>query len=259
MNEFAVEPTDPRFNPAPSLITLCNAFCGFASIVYAIASYARGEAPPTACIWLLLGSLLFDTIDGLVARALHASSIHGGQLDSLSDAISFGAAPAVAIFVFISRGANHTPAAIALICGVALFYLGCTLWRLARYNTKSILGMKDEDCFEGLPSPAAACLIYSTGIFLPTIGLGPHLLFSFSLGFTLLAGVLMVSRIPYPHVSRYVSGESRRLSAVFASVVVGSVVLFRSSAPIICAYVYFLIAPLVELQMRHSTEDPSQA
>lgn len=250
MNASVIAPAEPRFNPVPSLLTLCNAFCGFASIVYAIVNYAHGEGTPSACIWLLMGALVFDTLDGLAARLLHATSIHGAQLDSLADAISFGVAPAVAIFVFIHQRSSGTPIVMTLIWLVSLFYLGCTLWRLARYNTMAVMGVKNDGCFRGLPSPAAACMIYSAGLFLPKMAFGPHLLFFFSIGYAFLTGLLMVSTVPYPHVRRCVSGEPRLLSFVFVCVVLGSIILFRTTALIIWAYIYFLIAPLAELLLK---------
>ena len=260
MNEPADEMMEPRFNPVPSLITLCNAFCGFASIVYAIASYARGEALPAACLWFLLGAMIFDTLDGLSARLLHAKSLHGANLDSLADAISFGVAPAVTVFVFIKRNCpGASTAGTLLIWAVALFYLGCTLWRLARYNALTVTGKKEDGCFLGLPSPAAASMIYSAGLLLPGLHLGPHLLFYCSLGYAFLTGLLMVSDVPYPHVRRCVSGEPRVLSFVFICVVLGSVVMFHLKAMVIWAYIYFLIAPLAELLVRKRAGRPARA
>jgi CDP-diacylglycerol--serine O-phosphatidyltransferase len=252
--------SEPRFNPVPSLITLCNAFCGFASIVYAISSYVRGEPFPEACVWFLLGAMLFDTLDGLAARLLHAKSLHGANLDSLADAISFGVAPAVTVFVFIKRNSPDASAvATMMIWAVALFYLSCTMWRLARYNTLLAGGKKDDGCFLGLPSPAAASMIYSAGLLLPQLDFGPHLLFYFSLGYAFLTGLLMVSDVPYPHVRRCVSGEPRILSFVFICVVIGSIGMFRLTAMVIWAYIYFLIAPLAELLVRRRAGRPLRA
>ena len=260
-NEISISvEAEERFNPFPSLITLCNAFCGFALIIYAVSSYVRGEPVPHACIWLLLGAMIFDTLDGLFARLLHAKSLHGANLDSLADAISFGAAPATIIFVFINRNcAVGTPAASLAVWAVSLFYLGCTLWRLAKYNTLAVTGKKDDGCFMGLPSPAGASMIYSAGLFLPRLNLGPHILFYFSLGYAFLTGLLMVSNVPYPHVRRCVSGEPRILSFVFICVVLGSVAIFRLTAMVIWAYIYFLIAPLAELLVRKRAVRPALA
>ncbi|MFA6174295.1 MAG: phosphatidylcholine/phosphatidylserine synthase [Kiritimatiellales bacterium] len=259
-NEPIDETAEPRFNPVPSLITLCNAFCGFASIVYAITSYVRGEPIPQACIWLLLGAMIFDTLDGLAARMLHAKSLHGANLDSLADAISFGAAPAVAIFVFIRRNCpTGSTTAVLLVWAVALFYLACTLWRLARYNALAFTGKKDDGCFMGLPSPAGASMIYSAGLFIPRLDLGPHLFFYFLLGYAFLTSLLMVSDVPYPHARRCVSGEPRVLSFVFVCVVLGSILVFGVTAMVIWAYIYFLIAPLAELLVKKRAGRPARA
>jgi CDP-diacylglycerol--serine O-phosphatidyltransferase len=239
-----------RWSPIPSLVTLCNAFCGFTSILFALTSHLRGETIPVACIWLLFSSMVFDTLDGLLARLLNMKSQHGAQLDSLADAISFGAAPAAMAFVSASQSSNGTPAIMRLIFGVAFFYLGCTLWRLARYNAQAVLGKKDGGCFIGLPSPAAAGIVYSASVFLPALPIGESLRFYSVLGYTLLTGLLMVSRIPYPHVRRCVSGEPRALSFAFMGLVLGSIVLFRVTALVIWAYIYFFIAPLGEWQAR---------
>ncbi|MEI7852029.1 MAG: CDP-diacylglycerol--serine O-phosphatidyltransferase [Kiritimatiellales bacterium] len=260
MSEPVTETAEPRFNPVPSLITLCNAFCGFASIVYGVASYARGQPFPEVCIWLLLGAMVFDTLDGLAARKLNAKSLHGANLDSLADAISFGVAPAVTVFVFIRRNCPEASiGGILMIWAVALFYLACTLWRLARYNTLLTIENKNDGCFLGLPSPAAASMIYSAGLLLPRLDFGPHLLFYFSLLYAFLTGLLMVSDIPYPHVRRCVSGEPRVLSFVFVCAVMGSVVMFGLTAMVIWAYIYFLIAPLAELLVRRRAGRPALA
>jgi CDP-diacylglycerol--serine O-phosphatidyltransferase len=248
--------SEERFNPVPSLITLCNAFCGFASIVYVITSYVRGEAIPSACIWLLLGAMLCDTLDGLAARLLNAKSLHGAQLDSLADAISFGAAPAAIAFVSASRCSSGSPAMILLVWVVSFFYLGCTLWRLAKYNSQAVMGKKDDGCFSGLPSPAAAGIVYSAGLFLPTLPLSAHLLCYSALGYAFLTGLLMVSNVPYPHVRRCVSGEPRILSFIFIGVVLASIAVFRVTALVIWAYIYFLIAPLAELLVRKMAGKP---
>lgn len=252
MNDEISDSGEPagRFNPVPSLITLCNAFCGFASIVLALTAYVRGETLPAACIWLLLGAMICDTLDGLAARLLNAKSEHGIQLDSLADAVSFGAAPAAVVFVSASPYSAGTPLATGLMWAGALFYLACTLWRLAQYNTKATADKKDDGCFTGLPSPAAAGMVYSAGLFLPAVSASHHLLFYGILGYALVTGLLMVSPVPYPHVRRCISGESRTLSLIFIIAVLASVAVFHVKALITWAYTYFLAAPLFELLIR---------
>src|SRR5438445_5672240 len=88
----------------PTLLTLGNAVCGFAAIVFA--SKIDPHAPETAAFfavsgWLILAAMVFDALDGYAARLSKTASDFGGQLDSLCDAISFGVAPA---FVLLRLG-----------------------------------------------------------------------------------------------------------------------------------------------------------
>lgn len=237
-----------QVHPLPSLLTLCNAFCGFASLVYALAGGSRGDPIPTLCIWLLLGSMIFDTLDGLAARMLNAKSRHGAHLDSLSDALSFGAAPAAIAFVCADRFAGDHPQRLGLVLGVSLFYLGCALWRLARFNSRSTEEKRDGTCFIGLPTPAAAGLIYSAGWLLARLPIEEAARFQGILGFTVLTGLLMVSHVPYPHARRFVSPADPIPGAALAVTILASVALYRVTAMATWAFLYFLLAPLVYLR-----------
>jgi CDP-diacylglycerol--serine O-phosphatidyltransferase len=237
-----------RIHPLPSLLTLCNAFCGFTSLIIALNSHAPGNPIPQACIWLLLGSLIFDTLDGLAARGLNAKSRHGAHLDSLSDALSFGVAPAAIAFVCANRFSGDHPRRLGLVLGVSLFYLGCALWRLARFNSRTTEDKKDATCFIGLPSPAAAGLIYSAGWLMTRLPLEEPARFQGILGFTVLTGLLMVSHVPYPHARRFVSPGAPIPSAALVVTVLASVALCRVPAMVTWAYIYFLFAPLVYLR-----------
>jgi CDP-diacylglycerol--serine O-phosphatidyltransferase len=185
--------------------------------------------------------------------------MHGAELDSLADAISFGAAPAAIVFVAASQYADARPLTTLLIWMSSFFYLGCTLWRLAKYNTLAVNGKKDDGCFTGLPSPAAAGMVYSAGLFLPTLPLNHHLLFYSALGYAVVTGLLMVSKIPYPHVRRCVSGDPRVLNFLFICVVLGSIAVFRVTALVAWAYIYFIAGPLSELLARKLDGKPGLA
>ncbi|MDQ7779051.1 MAG: CDP-alcohol phosphatidyltransferase family protein, partial [Planctomycetota bacterium] len=78
----------------PALITLGNTICGFASIAFAADEKFEKAA------WMVLLAMVFDALDGKVARMTRSMSAFGGQLDSLSDAISFGLAPAILVLQF---------------------------------------------------------------------------------------------------------------------------------------------------------------
>lgn len=123
-------------NKIPNTITLCNAICGMLAILM---------GNPVLGAYLILIAMILDLADGLVARALNVKSELGKQLDSLSDLISFGVAPAYLYYHIF----NDAEALLACI-----FYVLSALFRLGKFNTQDY--MKD---FNGLPTPAAAGIV----------------------------------------------------------------------------------------------------
>lgn len=244
-----------RIHPAPSLLTLCNAFCGFTSLILVLDGHGRENPIPQACVWLLLAAMIFDTLDGLVARWLNAKSRHGAQLDSLADALSFGVAPAVITFVSATQTYDRDPFRTGLALGAALLYLGCAMWRLARFSTQAMEEKKDSDCFVGLPSPAAAALVFSANWILTGLPDGDPLRFYGITSLTMLTGLLMVSRVPYPHARRFVSAETPILSLVLIVSALVTIALYRVPALVAWTYSYFLLAPIAHLWMARNRVD----
>ncbi|MCF7967501.1 CDP-diacylglycerol--serine O-phosphatidyltransferase [Methylobacter sp. Wu8] len=167
----------------PNLFTTGALFSGF----YAITS-AMGGRYETAVIAIFVAMIL-DGMDGRVARLTNTQSEFGAQYDSLSDMVSFGAAPALVMYswAFASLGKLGLFAAFVHAAGGAL--------RLARFNTQ--LATADKNYFQGLPSPAAAailagfiwiCLEYKYDI---------ELFKYFALALTVSTGLLMVSNFRY--------------------------------------------------------------
>ena len=120
----------------PNTITLCNAICGMLAILL---------GNPVIGSYLIITAMVLDTADGLVARALHVKSELGKQLDSLSDLISFGVAPA---YMFYHLFGNEE----ALLASI--FYVLSALFRLAKFNVQ-----ETKRDFNGLPTPAAAGVV----------------------------------------------------------------------------------------------------
>lgn len=145
------------FAVIPTLLTLGNAACGFGAITYA-AKWSGSD--PTVSLFiascLIYLAMVFDALDGSAARLTNQTSEFGAQLDSLCDAISFGAAPAFLMLQF-SQSRDYHPRHLWLI---AVLYVVCAVLRLARFNVET-----DEDdahdSFSGLPSPAAAGTVAS--------------------------------------------------------------------------------------------------
>ena len=132
----------------PSLFTVLNMFSGFMAIIHA----SRMEFSP-AC-WFIVLAALFDSLDGVMARITKSASQFGVEIDSLSDVVSFGAAPAFIVFQLFVQQA-HEPRGIDILISSLLMILGGL--RLARFNVQ-LVGF-DKDYFTGLPIPASAITV----------------------------------------------------------------------------------------------------
>ena len=143
----------------PNLFTIVALFAGFYAIVQAMSG--RFEQAAIA----IFVAMVFDGLDGRVARLTHTQSAFGAELDSLSDMVSFGVAPALVVYVWalqdfaaMKKIAMLGPWLSTKLGWIAAFvYCACAALRLARFNTT--LDLVDRRFFQGLPSPAAACLI----------------------------------------------------------------------------------------------------
>jgi len=213
----------------PNLITLLNAVCGFVAIGFTVRGSVQAQdlgGRPALTYFALAGYMIFlamvaDMLDGRVARLSKSTSSFGGQLDSLSDAISFGVAPAL-LMIKLFENKLMTIAADAptfvrfagrfgAFC--AVIYVCCTIIRLARFNVENEEDESSHMSFSGLPSPAAAGAVVSLVIlqqdFLAKLAARTDLevlktaesIIPWSLPFVaLVAAFLMVSRVRYPHV-----------------------------------------------------------
>lgn len=165
----------------PSLLTVGNLFLGIAAIILVF-----NEKPETAAMMVIIAMLL-DGVDGRVARALNVQSEFGKELDSLSDVISFGVAPAFIMYVVAFQELNPTIAWII----TALFPI-CGALRLARFNV--VAGKPGY--FIGLPIPAAGGVLSTLALFQGDIAV------SVLLASTLVLSLLMVSTIKYPNFKK---------------------------------------------------------
>lgn len=168
----------------PNLLTTGALFSGFYSIVQAM--NGRYEAAAVA----IFVAMVLDGLDGRVARMTHTQSAFGAEYDSLSDMVSFGAAPALVMYVWSLKtmGKLGWVAAFIYCAGAAL--------RLARFNTQ--IASSDKRFFVGLPSPAAAAMVvgflWLVDDYFQLAGADVSWI---AWGVTLGAGVLMVSNLRY--------------------------------------------------------------
>jgi CDP-diacylglycerol--serine O-phosphatidyltransferase len=171
----------------PNAITLAALFSAFYGIVMAM--NGRFEA---ACIAIFVAAVL-DSLDGRVARMTNSQSAFGEQMDSLSDMVAFGAAPALIVYIWALKdmGKLGWIPAFVYIAGAAL--------RLARFNVN--IGVVDKRFFQGLPSPAAAALVVGLVWVMDDAGFKQasriEWLSWLAFGVTLYAGLSMVTNAPF--------------------------------------------------------------
>jgi CDP-diacylglycerol--serine O-phosphatidyltransferase len=245
-----IRSNDRQFNAVPSLFTLGNALCGLAAIITLSDSLNKNGGFPDAALWLIFCAMLFDVLDGLAARLLHAESMHGMNLDSLADIISFGAAPAVLIYVSgISAAVTGLPmVAVYLLCGL---YLACAMWRLAVYNSRVSHGIKEQHSlmFTGLPSPAAAAMICSMA-WLMSRPQSPVDNGATYMAYVLPVSLLMVCSAAYPHLRNLTEHLPAWLSVILGISALSLVGFTGLRGLVILSHLYVLSAPVYGLVRR---------
>ena len=167
----------------PNAFTTAALFCGFYAIVMAM---NRNFQYASIAIF---AAMILDSIDGRVARMTNTQSEFGAQYDSLSDMVSFGAAPALVVYEWSLRGMGKLGwlAAFVYCAGGAL--------RLARFNTN--IAVVDKRYFQGLPSPAAAAMVAGFVWSMDDLGFSGARLSWFAWAITLYGGLTMVSNVPF--------------------------------------------------------------
>ncbi len=167
----------------PNLFTSAALFSGF----YAIVQGMDGKFE-VACIAIFVAMVL-DGLDGRVARMTRTTSEFGAQLDSLSDMVSFGAAPALVMYSWALQPMGKWGWIGAFV------YCVCAALRLARFNTN--LGVVDKRFFQGMPSPAAACLMAGLIWVLNEYQVKGVDIGWYAWSMSMFAGITMISTVPY--------------------------------------------------------------
>jgi len=239
-----------RIHLLPNLLTLANCFCGLLAVAKGIdaLAFAHVEGPTfysklaTAC-WLVFLGMLFDALDGKVARIVGGASSFGAQLDSFSDLITFGLAPAMLVKVLVEHegpilGYTVNPRVHFIAAAV---FTTMAMLRLARFNLETEPDEAAHRSFKGLPSPSAAGAVCATMLmylslrnpaiersdgtltplgailrWFPQIEKSPFLYWFLPvLAFMLpVLGLLMVSRIRYTHIVSALTGRGQFVTLV---------------------------------------------
>lgn len=215
----------------PSLFTVANLFCGFASVVYS----TRGDYERAA---VLLGiAMVLDTLDGFFARLTNASTAFGVQLDSLADVVSFGVAPALLAFTWGLWPLKR------LGWAAAFLFVAAAAMRLARFNIQSTSpAVMDKRYFAGMPTPAAAAVIAST-VYLYPYGLHDREAALPALAMVLVPAFLMVSTLRFRTVKAIDVGWRRSYVGLFlAAVAIALVAADPRIALVAASYAYLASA-----------------
>jgi CDP-diacylglycerol---serine O-phosphatidyltransferase len=240
----------------PSIFTVANLLCGY----YAILATLEGSTADFDNAARAIGiAILFDSLDGRVARAMGTNSEFGREFDSLADIVSFGMAPAFLAYAWGVRAvaaAGSSPELHLIQLGwlIGFFFLGCCAWRLARFNIQG-MAPGGNRFFVGMPTPAAAGMIAAAvhGFANPISDVRVSLLW---LLLVLGLGVLMASQVRY-YSFKDIQWARRQpsLAVVLIVLLIGSIVLFSQIVLMLIASAYMIHGVVVQLvrYVRHRT------
>ncbi len=205
MNRFRITPS-----VIPNLFTAMNMFSGFFSIV----SASQGNF--TYAAWLIIIAAIFDTLDGFMARLTKSSSELGVELDSLSDVVSFGAAPS---FLLYSTYFFQFETFGIIISSLPLIAGG---FRLARFNVQ-LVGF-NKSYFTGLPIPSSALTIVCFILSFYNNGFGETEK-QFIIPMVLLLSFLMVSNVKYDTIPKFSISAIKKKPLIYIAYLIALVVL----------------------------------
>jgi CDP-diacylglycerol---serine O-phosphatidyltransferase len=265
----------------PNLITLGNAFCGVLALSKAIDALTLSAENPivfyekmeAACFLVFLG-MVFDALDGLVARMTGGGSEFGAQLDSFSDALTFGVVPAMLAKVLVEHETTGGSARLHFLAAASFSLMA--ILRLVRFNLDPVgtaTKPKDEfKTFQGLPSPAAAGAVASTIwlylilrrpeleveegtptwlhrmlAFMREVNWAPYLDWvpTLLVGLLPVLGLLMVSNLRYVHGISYVTSRGGQFLTLVVFVF-SLILLYLAPVPILfLTAMTFLLSGLV--------------
>ncbi|MFH1198936.1 MAG: CDP-diacylglycerol--serine O-phosphatidyltransferase [Candidatus Omnitrophota bacterium] len=225
-----------------NILTFMSLVCGFISLVFSL------EGHFTFAAWAIILSVIFDGLDGQVARRNPVPSNFGKEFDSLVDVVAFGVAPAILGYLFIYRD-FHLWGTLAL-----LVYLSASVVRLAKYN---ITGKEEmANYFYGLPTTASGALL--AGFILmfrkENFVYSPKLIPYLFLTLVLLLSYLMLSRIKYLNLDglKNILGKNTKV-ALFSAIIIFILAALFKKAGVITFTVfagYLILSPLLVRRRR---------
>ncbi|MFK8016252.1 MAG: CDP-diacylglycerol--serine O-phosphatidyltransferase [Gammaproteobacteria bacterium] len=228
----------------PNLFTTAALFAGFYAVVVAM----RGEFEAAAIG--ILTAMVFDGLDGRVARWTQTSSDFGAEYDSLSDMVAFGLAPALVFYQWSLTNLPEGNVAFARLGWIAAFFYTVTAaMRLARFNSRP--SKTPSKFFEGLPSPSAAGLVASALWLSAEFDLGNPWVLASGYVLTICAGILMVSNFKYYSGKEFNFGHRIRFTRLLMVPLL--FMLIAVNPPLVFTLLFFTYAlsgPLIRVWRR---------
>lgn len=216
----------------PTSLTLSSMFFGF----YSILASLKGNYVHAA--WAIMIATIFDGLDGWVARLTHSTTKFGIELDSLSDLVAFGVAPAVMLYkwgLFLFGRIGWAAAFLFMVCGAL---------RLARYNIQ--MGSAESKAFTGMPIPAAAAVVATLVIFYHQMWeITPDKNYLILL-LTVFLSVLMVSTLRFHGAKELNLGRRKPFSILVGIVIVFTFVVVHPQIALFLFAMLYLIGGIIE-------------
>ncbi len=220
----------PWLRLLPNCLTVANSLCGFSAILYTLFAYdVNNPTVASASVFgvsaiIIMSASIFDALDGFTARLFDAISLRGMEMDSLSDMVSFGVAPATLVAVMVHHLRDISPFWYAWVWGFCAMYVACVALRLSKYNISVILGEKHGDVFSGLPCPGAAAALCTVVLFYTSDTVALKIALVLLPFYAAFVSILMVSPIRYLHMGLWLAGirsNPFRILVVFVICAVG--------------------------------------
>ena len=208
----------------PNTLTLCGMFMGFYSILASIKGLYVDAS------WAIIIAMVFDGLDGWVARLTHSTTRFGIELDSLSDLVAFGVAPAVMLFKWNLASYGR------IGWSAAFLFMACGALRLARYNVQ--MGSAESKSFTGMPIPGAATIVATMVIFYYEIWETVPAKNIYILLLTFILAVLMVSTLRF-HGAKEIDFSKRKPFWILVAIVVAFALVIMH--PPIALFIFAMI------------------
>jgi CDP-diacylglycerol--serine O-phosphatidyltransferase len=208
----------------PNTLTLCGMFMGFYSILASLKGlYVHAS-------WAIIIAMVFDGLDGWVARLTHSTTRFGIELDSLSDLVAFGVAPAVMLYKWALLPFGR------IGWSAAFLFMACGALRLARYNVQ--MGSAESKSFTGMPIPGAATIAATLVIFYYEVWETIPVKNYYILFLTFILAVLMVSTLKY-HGAKEIDFSKRKPFWILVAIVVAFALIVMH--PPIALFIFAMI------------------